>query len=229
MGVVYEVHDRDHNATVALKLLSRVDPSSLLRFKHEFRTLTDIVHPNLISLYELFAEGDRWFYTMELVEDLGFLKYVRPPLEAEPENDFEPTMTVSGEVTADAGPGGDAAPGDVRSTLDVARLHAVLPPFVDGMRALHAAGQLHRDIKPSNILVNASGRVALADFGLVTNLVGEGVDRTIQGSSNFIFGTPAYMSPEQANGEELTAASDWYSFGTVLYRLLTGYAPYAGP
>jgi eukaryotic-like serine/threonine-protein kinase len=221
MGVVYEVHDREHNAVVALKLLSRVDPNSLFRFKHEFRALADIVHPNLISLYELFADGDQWFYTMELVEDLGFLSYVRPSLASAADTGYEPTMTVSTEVLPDE-PGSDHAPSPAApSQLDAQRLQAVLPPLVEGVRALHAAGQLHRDIKPSNILVNASGRVALADFGLVTNLAGEGTDRGI-------FGTPAYMSPEQATGEDLSAASDWYSFGTVLYRLLCGQAPYTG-
>jgi len=225
--VVYEVHDRDHNAAVALKLLSRVDPTSLFRFKHEFRALADIVHPNLISLYELFAEGDRWFFTMELVEDLGFLSYVRPSLAGPSDTGFEPTLTVSGDTTTATDPDDECTTVvPVPSLLDEQRLHAVLSPLVDGVGALHACGQLHRDIKPSNILVNASGRVALADFGLVTHLASEAPDRAIKGTG--IFGTPAYMSPEQANGEELGAASDWYSFGTVLYKLLTGLPPYTG-
>src|SRR5262245_20420752 len=137
MGVVYEVHDREHNAAVALKLLSRVDPSSLLRFKHEFRALADIVHPNLISLYELFADGDRWFYTMELVEDLGFLNYVRPPLANADDTGFEPTMTLSTEVITDieSGSGEQMRAAASRSRLDEQRLLAVLPPFIDGVRA----------------------------------------------------------------------------------------------
>ncbi|MCI0487689.1 MAG: AAA family ATPase, partial [Blastocatellia bacterium] len=76
MGVVYEAYDANLNETVALKTLLRVDASAIYRFKKEFRSLAGVVHPNLVSLYELIAEGEYWFFTMEMIEGVTFLEYV---------------------------------------------------------------------------------------------------------------------------------------------------------
>lgn len=78
MGVVFEVHDAELDVRVAIKTLPRIDPDRLLRFKKEFRTLSSILHPNLVELYELISDGDSWFFTMELVEGVDFLEWVRP-------------------------------------------------------------------------------------------------------------------------------------------------------
>jgi len=76
-GTVYEAYDNDHNTTVALKMLRQADAEQLYQFKREFRALTDIIHPNLVTLYELMSDGEQWFFTMQLVQGVDFLKWVR--------------------------------------------------------------------------------------------------------------------------------------------------------
>src|SRR5262249_33921850 len=76
-GVVYEAFDREHGSRVALKTLRRMNPDALLRFKNEFRSLQDIHHPNLVSLGELFESQGQWFFSMEFVEGVDFLAWVR--------------------------------------------------------------------------------------------------------------------------------------------------------
>ena len=82
MGVVYEAHDRETDKVVALKTLTRAEASHISRFKNEFRSLADVSHPNLAALYEFMSDGQYWFFTMELVQGLNFLEYVRPGYHA---------------------------------------------------------------------------------------------------------------------------------------------------
>src|SRR5512132_2433741 len=82
MGVVYEAHDRETDKVVALKTLTRTEPSHISRFKNEFRSLADVSHPNLVSLYEFMSDGAYWFFTMELVQGVNIREYVRPGYKA---------------------------------------------------------------------------------------------------------------------------------------------------
>src|SRR5258705_1999127 len=82
MGVVYEAHDRETDKVVALKTLTRAEASHISRFKNEFRSLADVSHPNLVALYEFMSDGQYWFFTMELVQGLNFLEFVRPGYHA---------------------------------------------------------------------------------------------------------------------------------------------------
>ena len=82
MGVVYEAHDREQGVRLALKTVRQLTPDALFLFKNEFRLLQDIQHPNLVSLGELFEEAGQWYFTMELVEGVDLLRWVRVPARA---------------------------------------------------------------------------------------------------------------------------------------------------
>jgi tetratricopeptide (TPR) repeat protein len=227
-GVVYEAYDRVRRSVVALKTLRQTDPAALRRFKAEFRSLADVVHPRLATLYELFCEDDRWFFTMELVEGADFLAYLR----AVPVGErvvYASTEQLREEVL-DAARAPTLRPPSMEPALtssfepDVERLRPVLLQLAEGIDALHGAGMLHRDVKPSNVLVDAGGRVVVLDFGLVTTLALAADERTRQ----HIVGTPEYMAPEQAFFGEVSPASDWYAVGVMLYQALTGRLPVEG-
>ena len=226
MGVVYEAYDQKRGELVALKTMRRVDPVALIRFKQEFRALSDITHPNLVNLYEMFVVEDRWFFTMELVEGCDFVTYVRiRPVDDVPRGS-------SGSAPSDRGKGvaTPPTPGDGRDEagpllFDEARLRDAMRQLAVGVDALHQSGKLHRDIKPTNVLVTLEGRVVLLDFGLTADLETSGRHKS---PDRQIVGTVAHMSPEQAAGLPITAASDWYSVGVMLYEALTGRLPFDG-
>ena len=200
-GVVYRAFDGQLQREVALKLLRSASGRDLYRFKKEFRALADIQHPNLVALHELHAADGEWYFTMELVEGVSFIDWVRPS---------------KGET----GPSRSRA--DILAApVDVPRLRGALVQLVDALIALHRAGKLHRDLKPSNVLVTQTGRLALLDFGLVAS-VAEGDPERLA------VGTPVYMSPEQAADQPLSDASDWYSVGAMLYEALVGRRPFEG-
>ncbi|HEX5657687.1 MAG TPA: protein kinase, partial [Polyangiales bacterium] len=199
-GVVYEATNRKSGERVALKALSRLDASSLYRFKREFRALSGVFHPNLVTLNELFHESGQWYLSMELVHGQSFVDYVRAR---------RGSTLVRGEASRVAEP-------------DLARLRPALAQLVRALYALHEAERLHRDIKPSNVLVTEQGRVVVLDFGFVREL---GIDIV---ESVEIVGTPAYMAPEQARYGGGQPASDWYAVGVMLFEALTGRLPFDG-
>ena len=138
--------------------------AALLSLKREFRSLADVAHPNLACLYELTSLGDRSFFTMELVDGCNFLDHVWAR-SSDPDAPPERTWTGSGPTGA-----ARASSAPLEFVLDRDRLRAGTRQLCDGIAALHQAGKLHRDIKPSNVLVTATGRVVLLDFGLVEEI-----------------------------------------------------------
>ncbi len=237
MGVVYHVWDAERRMDVALKVLSSLNPESIYKLKAEFRSLADTSHPNLVGLYDLVAAEPAWFFTMELVEGVDFMTWVQGE-SVKGDTPSTPTQ-FSMEL---GGPSGDetldAAAPDLTGKMpelrrvgkglraprfDPLRLRAAMRQLVLGVQAIHAAGKLHRDIKPSNVMVGATGRLVMLDFGLASDVSHAEVDAALHGA---ISGTPAYMSPEQSIGKPIGPASDWYSVGVMLYEALTGHLPF---
>ena len=175
-----------------------------LRFKREFRSLLGVAHPNLVTLYELIFDGKNWFLTMELLEGVNFLQYVRGEVD----------MVNSASTTTQDEPAAHSV-----------RLREATRQLATGIAWLHAAGKLHRDIKPTNVIVTRDGRVVLLDFGLA---VEQGFDGRHQSTEQHILGTAAYMAPEQAVGLPISSAADWYSVGVMLFEALTGRVPFLG-
>jgi hypothetical protein len=198
MGVVYEAFDATRREKVALKTMSRLGARDIYQFKNEFRALCDVAHPNLVRLHELSADGDLWYFTMELVQGERFDHWVRPHVEL----------------------------GDGTRALHEPRLRKALGALVDAVTAIHASGKLHRDLKPSNVLVTPEGRVVVLDFGLAIAPEAGGVGQTVVDEN--VSGTPAYMAPEQAAGGGATAASDFYAVGAMVFEALTGRLPFEG-
>jgi eukaryotic-like serine/threonine-protein kinase len=237
MGIVYQAFDIERGARVALKALTQSDAINIYRLKNEFRQLSDISHPNLVSLHELTFDGEHWFFTMELVDGVTFDEYVAGAQLSQRQRTSFPQETMVGRARMLRDPSvtlsqpGLAQQGLLpRTQCDLTRLRSALAQLVAAISSLHEAGKLHRDIKPSNVLITPEGRVVVLDFGLVASATrvdqdNQDPERTIGGN---VFGTPAYMSPEQAAGEPLTPAGDWYSVGCILYEALTSRLPFDG-
>ncbi|HEY3498455.1 MAG TPA: protein kinase [Polyangiaceae bacterium] len=191
MGVVYAVVDRNSGERVALKTLHDLDGGSIRRLKGEFRSLASVVHPNLIRLRELYADGSEVFFTMDLVAGRSLSAFL------------------------------DGAAGTAER---LTTLRDVFRQIALGLASIHENEKIHRDLKPSNVMVRADGRALILDFGVACD------SGRAQGlvTADAVAGTPAYMSPEQALGREMSPASDWYAFGTMLYEALVGRLPFEG-
>jgi len=210
MGVVYEAEDLTLGRKVALKFLPQQlsrEQNALDRFLQEARTASALNHPNICTIYAVEnAAGDNGqnqsFIAMELLEGQNLAEKLN-----------------SGPMLLDR-------------TLDIAI------QLADALDAAHAKGIIHRDIKPANIFVTPRGQVKVLDFGLAKltrpemqmETLGATQDSPLPHltSPGATVGTIAYMSPEQARGEELDRRTDLFSLGTVLYQMSTGKLPFAG-
>ncbi|WP_165221520.1 serine/threonine-protein kinase [Aquisphaera insulae] len=253
MGFVFEAYDEERGEVVAIKTMRRVDPAGLFRFKGEFRSLSDLTHPNLVQFHQLFAVDDCWFLTMELVDGCDFLAYVRgdsapafedatrlsAPREPTRITPTPPASFVSRPMAPLSGTALGVGIGMIEPAteeppthpspppLDLARFRSALIQLSEGLQALHTARKLHRDIKPTNVLVTDEGRVVILDFGLAADLE-PGFLKGSPERDRQVVGTLAHMSPEQSLGMSITPASDWYSVGVIVYQALTGRLPYCG-
>ena len=202
VGEVFEAEPPEPGAPpIAVKAVLGMSPDGLVRFKREFRALADVRHRNVIQLHELTFQGNRLFFSMELIRGKSFVEYV-------------------------CGPARDGARTIHEPATDFERLRDAMRQLAEGVQAIHDAGFLHRDLKPSNVMVEAGGRIVILDFGLVRDIdSSEGVGVTADGA---VLGTPLFMSPEQAAGDPIGRSSDWYTVGEMLFQVLTGRPPYGG-
>lgn len=219
-GIVYEAFDREIGGRVALKVLARRGSEGISAFKHEFRALQGICHPNLVELRELVFDSGFWLLVMPLVRGVPIVAYARGAMPAATDARLPSSVELDDETVRRGVARPVARPAASLGQASAARIRASFTGLARGLVALHAERKIHRDLKPSNVLVDARGNVTILDFGLVSEVPG-----TEAREPNELLGTPSYMSPEQAALRPLGPPSDWYSVGVMLHEALTGRLP----
>src|SRR5882762_344973 len=200
MGEVYLAEDTKLNRKVAIKILppdTTASEQANQRLLREARAAANLDHPNICAIHEVSEEDGRNFICMQFVEG--------ETLEAKMK----------------------------RSPLDLPEVLAIATQVADALTEAHARETVHRDIKPSNIMVTARGSVKVMDFGLAKQIKqldavqSEAETEVFLSAAGAIIGTLPYMSPEQVRAEALDGRSDIFSFGVVLYEMVSGQQPFA--
>jgi eukaryotic-like serine/threonine-protein kinase len=204
MGEVYRARDTRLGREVAIKVLPverLADQARRARFVQEARAASALNHPNIVTIHEIESAEGVDFIVMELV----------------------PGKTLDAVIP--------------RHGMRLGEALRLAIPLADALAAAHAAGIVHRDFKPANVMVAPEGVVKVLDFGLAKLTETQEGDiedaPTLDAPARLsrpgvVAGTPAYMSPEQASGSTVDARSDVFSFGSVLYEMVTGRRPFAG-
>jgi eukaryotic-like serine/threonine-protein kinase len=203
MGQVYLALDTRLNRKVAIKLLPSAlssDPDRARRFKQEARAASSLSHPNIVTVFEVGEANGRAFIVSEFVEG----------------------QTLRDRLTANSNEG-----------LDIQEALNIGAQVAKALEAAHLAGVIHRDIKPENVMIRKDGLVKVLDFGLAKINADDFPDSTSQSQqlltrTGVVMGTAAYMSPEQARGQQIDHRADIFSFGALLYEAVSGTRPFTG-
>ncbi|GAC1360020.1 MAG: hypothetical protein NVS2B12_04710 [Ktedonobacteraceae bacterium] len=202
MASVFKTWDHRVERIVAIKVLRSLDKNDLRaveRFRREARAAAALAHPNAVTIYDFVEEMGQYFLVMEYIHGPTLKQLIGQRRQLQPREAIE----IAAQVCA---------------VLQVA----------------HARGFIHRDIKPQNIMLAWSGATGgLSDGGAWVKLTDFGIVRVAEDAgltnSGIVLGTADYLSPEQARGETLTASSDLYSLGVVMFEMLAGRPPFVGP